>query len=114
MGCCIVCAGGTYASEPDRTVTVAPGARYRAGWLYSSFLGAHWRDAWTAAIEVPVLDLETFAGESSSKWYTGYGGGFWLGVFASGVNPQFASALKATVVHSDEGTSFYLFSGFSL
>jgi len=26
LGCCIVCAGGTYASEPDRTVTVAPGA----------------------------------------------------------------------------------------
>jgi len=25
----------------------------------------------TAAIEVPVLDLETFAGESSSKWHTG-------------------------------------------
>ena len=54
------------------------------------------------------------AGESSSKWHTGYGGGVWLGVFASGVNLQFASAIKATVVHSDEGTSFYLLSGFSL
>jgi hypothetical protein len=56
LGCCIVCAGGTYAS----------------------------------------------------------GGGLWLVVFASGVYLQFASALKATVVHSDEGTLFYLFSGFSL
>src|SRR5207253_1796300 len=54
------------------------------------------------------------AGESSSKWHTGYGGGLSLGVFAAGVNLQFASAVKATVVHSDEGTSFYLFSGFSL
>jgi hypothetical protein len=53
-------------------------------------------------------------GESSSKWHAGYGGGLWLGVFASGVNLDFASALKATVVHSDEGTSFYLMSGFTL
>jgi len=54
------------------------------------------------------------ANESSSKWHAGYGGGLWLGIFASGVNLQFASALKATMMHSDEGTSFYLFSGFSL
>jgi len=54
------------------------------------------------------------ANESSSKWHYGFGGGLWLGVFASGVNLQFASALKATVVHSDEGTAFYLLSGFSL
>ena len=55
-----------------------------------------------------------FANESSSKWHAGYGGGIWLGVFALGSTFQFASALKATLVHSDEGTSFYLLSGFSL
>jgi len=54
------------------------------------------------------------AGESSSKWHAGYGGGIWLGIFASGQDFQFASAIKATVVHSDEGTSFYLLSGFAL
>jgi len=54
------------------------------------------------------------ANESSSRWHTGYGGGLWMGVFASGTSFQFASALKATVVHSDEGTSFYLLSGFAL
>ncbi len=54
------------------------------------------------------------AGESSSKWHTGYGGGIWLGVFAGGQDFQFASAIKATVVHSDEGTKFYLLSGFNL
>jgi len=53
-------------------------------------------------------------GESSSKWHTGYGGGVWLGVFAGGQDFQFASAIKATVVHSDEGTKFYLLSGFNL
>ena len=54
------------------------------------------------------------ANESSSKWHAGYGGGIWLGVFALGSTFQFASALKATLLHSDEGTSFYLLSGFSL
>ncbi len=58
----LVFAGATGASEPARTVTVAPGARYRAGWLYSFFLGAHWREAWTTPVEVPVLDLEAFDG----------------------------------------------------
>jgi hypothetical protein len=54
------------------------------------------------------------SGESSSRWHPAYGGGVWLGVFASGLQFQFVSALNATVVHSDEGTSFYLFSGFGL
>jgi hypothetical protein len=53
-------------------------------------------------------------GQSSSTWHTGYGGGIWLGMFASGMNFQFATSLKATVVHSDEGTSFYLASAFAL
>jgi hypothetical protein len=53
-------------------------------------------------------------GQSSSKWHAGYGGGLWLGIFASGMDFQFASAVKFTVVHSDEGTSFYLLSGFTL
>jgi len=43
-----------------------------------------------------------------------YGGGFWLGPFISATDFHFASGLKATVVHSDEGTSFYLMTGFTL
>jgi hypothetical protein len=53
-------------------------------------------------------------GQSSSRWHPGYGGGVWLGIFASGIDFQFVSLLNATLVHSDEGTSFYLFSGFGL
>jgi hypothetical protein len=53
-------------------------------------------------------------GQSSSTWHTGYGGGIWLGMFASGMTFQFANSLKATAVHSDQGTSFYLASAFSL
>src|SRR4051812_5852663 len=65
----------------------------------------------TALADVGRVFVE---GENSSKWHAGYGGGLWLGVFASGINLDFASALKAMVVHSDEGTSFYLMSGFTL
>ena len=54
------------------------------------------------------------ANQSSSRWHTGYGGGFWLGPFISATDFHFASGLKATVVHSDEGTSFYLMTGFTL
>jgi hypothetical protein len=54
------------------------------------------------------------AGESSSKWHPAVGGGVWLGVFVTGLDVQFASLLNATVLHSDEGTSFYLFSNFGL
>jgi hypothetical protein len=59
---CSLVATGATASEPARTVTVAPGSRYEAGWLHGFFLGAHWRDAWTTPVTVPVLDLETFDG----------------------------------------------------
>lgn len=45
-----------------RTVTVVPGARYQAGWFKQLFLGGHWREAWNTAIEVPVLNVETFDG----------------------------------------------------
>ncbi len=62
VSCCLVCAGATAASEPAPVVTVAPGARYGAGRIHSFFLGEHWRDVWTTAIEVPVLDLNAFDG----------------------------------------------------
>jgi outer membrane protein assembly factor BamA len=52
------------------------------------------------------------SGESSSKWHTGYGGGLWLGTRASSIEFDFATAVKATVVRSGEGTSFNLTSAF--
>jgi hypothetical protein len=53
-------------------------------------------------------------GESSSKWHTAAGGGVWFGVFASSPFFQLAGAVKAALVHTDEGTSFLLESGFGL
>ena len=44
------------------TVTVAPGARYRAGWLKRHLFGEHYRTLWTTPLRVPVLDLEHTAG----------------------------------------------------
>ncbi len=43
-------------------VTVTAGQHYAAGSLYRSLFGQHYRDLWTAPIQVPVLDLETYAG----------------------------------------------------
>jgi len=41
---------------------VKAGERYEASWIHKFFLGADYRGLWTTAIEVEVLDLETFAG----------------------------------------------------
>jgi hypothetical protein len=54
------------------------------------------------------------AGESSNKWHPAVGGGVWMGVFVTGLDLQFATLINATVLHSDEGTTFYLFSNFGL
>ena len=53
----------TYAqSDSIKFVTVVPGKQFDAGWFHNFWFGKHWRDIWTAPIQVPVLDLKTFAG----------------------------------------------------
>lgn len=49
-------------SDAGEVVTVVPGDRYAAGSLRRMLLGAHYRDLWTTPIQVPVLDLGTYAG----------------------------------------------------
>jgi hypothetical protein len=49
-------------SERDDSVSVIPGPEYAAGWLHRLLLGDHYRDLWSAPVEVPVLDLRRFAG----------------------------------------------------
>ncbi|MGH7450257.1 MAG: BamA/TamA family outer membrane protein [bacterium] len=39
-----------------------PGPRYKAGGLKKFFAGEHYRDLWTTPVEVPVLDLGSYAG----------------------------------------------------
>ena len=46
----------------DATRTVGAGPHYAAGGLRELLLGSDYRDLWTAAIQVPVLDLGGFAG----------------------------------------------------
>ncbi|NTU97535.1 MAG: BamA/TamA family outer membrane protein [Chlorobiaceae bacterium] len=43
-------------------VTVVPGSEYRASALHTLIFGTHWRSLWTTPIEIPVLDLGSFAG----------------------------------------------------
>ncbi len=53
-------------------------------------------------------------GESSSKWHMSGGGGVWLGLFTASPYVEFATAIKAAMVRSEQGTSFYIASGFAL
>jgi hypothetical protein len=44
------------------TATVVPGADYEAGGLFRSLFGEGYRDLWTTAINVPILNLSTLGG----------------------------------------------------
>jgi hypothetical protein len=48
--------------DGKRTVTIVPGAGYKAGNMHARILGKNWRALWTTPVEVPVLRLESFAG----------------------------------------------------
>jgi hypothetical protein len=52
------------------------------------------------------------ASESSRRWHTGAGGGFWVTILAAVPGFEVSTTMNAVVVASDEGTSFYLSSGF--
>jgi hypothetical protein len=54
-----------YAPHADitrRVVTVTAGEQYAAGPLHRALLGEHYRDLWTTPVQVPLLDLESYAG----------------------------------------------------
>jgi len=53
---------GPYPEIAGQVVTVTAGERYGAGAVHRALLGAHYRDLWTAPVQVPLLDLESYAG----------------------------------------------------
>lgn len=70
----------SYAQQiviPDEWVlekrVIIPGSEYEAGGWHRYFFGDHWRDLWNTPVEVPVIDLNKFAG--GIKPYKA-GGGF--------------------------------------
>lgn len=48
--------------ETPREVPVVPGPQYQAGGLHRFLFGERYRDLWASELEIPVLDLESFAG----------------------------------------------------
>jgi hypothetical protein len=61
--CGLVMAQDDAPTTPDaKTQTRVAGAQYKAGGLHEFFFGAHYREIWTSAVEVPILDLGSFAG----------------------------------------------------
>ncbi len=62
---CVVAFAAPAAAQqyaPAESVTVVPGARFKAGGIHRLFFGTHYRPLWTTAIRVPVLKLSEFAG----------------------------------------------------
>jgi hypothetical protein len=49
-------------AAPQATTRVTAGQQYDAGWLHRLFFGSHYRELWSTPIEVPVLDMDRFAG----------------------------------------------------
>lgn len=58
----LVAAGEVRGQERERRITVVAGPEYDAGSFQRLFLGDNWRDVWTTPLQVPVLDLSSFAG----------------------------------------------------
>ena len=55
--------GGAAGATAQRdSVTIVPSTRYEAGPLMRDLLGSDYRDVWSTAIRVPVLDLASYAG----------------------------------------------------
>lgn len=52
----------TFNAAAQDTLTVIPGPEYSAGSIHRFFFGDHWRDVWTTPVEVPILQLDSFAG----------------------------------------------------
>jgi hypothetical protein len=55
-------ASDAYSQKDMDFVSVTAGERYAANGLERALLGAHYRDLWTTPMQVPVLDLESYAG----------------------------------------------------
>lgn len=58
----LAAAGSAAAQSTERTTTIVAGPDYKAGGLKRAILGDNWRALWLAPIQVPVLDLGSFAG----------------------------------------------------
>ena len=55
-------AAGLQPKQAHGQVTVTSGPSYGAGTLKRALLGSGWRDLWTTPINVPLFDIDTFAG----------------------------------------------------
>jgi hypothetical protein len=77
VGTAVACLMGSAlvgAQEPtpqERRVVV--GEQFRRGGLYRLLFGANYRDLWTTPVDLPVLDLATFAGGLTPTRRVGHG-----------------------------------------
>jgi len=55
-------AGTIESNGSQQTAVATPGAHYDVADFHHFFIGTDYRELWTTPVEVPVLDLESFAG----------------------------------------------------
>jgi hypothetical protein len=73
----VLVAGLVSAEEPrldaSEKRTVVAGQRYKKGGFYRFLFGANYRDVWTTPVELPVLDMSTYAGGLQPTRVVGHG-----------------------------------------
>lgn len=78
---CMLCApplearsdASTPAASTPPTHTVVAGERFRKSGLYRFLFGSNYRDLWTTPVELPLLDLASFAGGLRPTRVVGHG-----------------------------------------
>jgi len=55
--------------ESEANKTIILGEEFNAGWLHKSLFGSQWRDLWTTPISIPILDLNSFQGGLTPRFY---------------------------------------------
>jgi len=60
----------TTSVEPDSIIIISD-SRYEASGIWQFFMGSHYRELWTMALSLPVLDLQHFEGGVDAYRFTG-------------------------------------------
>ncbi len=66
-----VASGASVQAQEQRTVVAGP--QFKANGLQRLLWGANYRDLWTTPVELPVLDMKTFAGGLKATRRLGHG-----------------------------------------
>ena len=73
LGLALAAGAGAQPAPAGEQRRVVVGEQFRRGGLYRLLFGSNYRDLWTTPVELPVLDLATFAGGLTPTRRLGHG-----------------------------------------